>query len=166
MEYANGMTGHFITTTGEAPGTNRLEIAGDRGKIVAENGKLKFFRTRKSVREIRETSPDMFAKVEAWEIDIPFTSAPDGHKVITENFVTAIREGKPLIAPGEDGVKQLELGNAMLMAGLSRKAVELPLDGDAYDAFILELDKKYGGQKKVVAKPGASGDMASSFKST
>jgi hypothetical protein len=53
----------------------------------------------------------------------------------------------------------------MLMAGLSRKAVDLPLDGDAYDAFILELDRKYGGQKKVVAKPGASGDMASSFKS-
>jgi predicted dehydrogenase len=166
MEYANGMTGHFITTTGEAPGTNRLEIAGDRGKIVAENGKLKFFRTRKSVKEIRETSPDMFAKVEAWEIDIPLTSAPAGHKVITENFVTAIHEGKPLIAPGEDGVKQLELGNAMLMAGLSRKAVDLPLDGDAYDAFILDLDKKYGGQKKVVARPGATGDMSSSFKST
>jgi hypothetical protein len=51
---------------------------------VAENGKLKFFRTRKSVKEIRETSPDMFAKVEAWEIDIPFATAPDGHKVITK----------------------------------------------------------------------------------
>jgi hypothetical protein len=54
-------------------------------------------------------------------------------------------------------VNSLELGNAMLMAGLSRKAVDLPLDGDAYDAFILELDKKYGGQKKVVAKPGRRG---------
>jgi predicted dehydrogenase len=166
MEYANGMTGHFITTTGEAPGTNRLEIAGDRGKVVAENGKLKFFRTRRSVREVRETSPNMFAKVETWEIDIPFDSTPDGHKVITENFIAAIREGKPLIAPGEDGLKQLELGNAMLMAGLSRQSVDLPLDGDKYEAFIQDLDRKYGGRKKVVAAPGATGDMTSSFKST
>jgi predicted dehydrogenase len=167
MEYANGMTGHFVTSTGEAPGTNRLEIAGDRGKVVAENGKLKFFRTRHSVRHVRETSPNMFAQVETWEIDIPFKAEPEGHKVITENFVAAIREGKPLIAPGEDGVKQLELGNTMLMAGLSRKAVDLPLDGDAYEAFIQELDRKYGGRKKVTALAGgATSDMASSFKSS
>ncbi|MBA3777621.1 MAG: Gfo/Idh/MocA family oxidoreductase [Betaproteobacteria bacterium] len=167
MEYDNGMMGHFITTTGEAPGTNRLEIAGDRGKIVAENGKLKFSRTRKSVKEARETSPNSFEQVEAWEIDIPFKSEPEGHKVITENFVAAIREGKPLIAPGEDGVKQLELGNAMLMAGLSRQAVELPLNGVKYDAFIHELDKKYGGRKKIAAPAsGAASDMAASFKSS
>lgn len=167
MEYANGMTGHFITTTGEAPGTNRLEIAGDRGKVVAENGKLKFFRTRQSVRQVRETSPDSFAHVETWEIDIPFKPDPEGHKVIAENFVAAIREGKPLIAPGEDGVKQLELGNAMLMAGLSRQPVELPLDGDAYEAFVQDLDKKYGGRKKVAAPvAGAAADMSASFKAS
>ncbi len=167
MEYANGMTGHFITTTGEAPGTNRLEIAGDRGKAVAENGKLTFFRTRQSVREVRETSPNLFAKVETWEIDIPFPADADGHRVITENFVAAIRGGKPLLAPGEDGVKQLELGNAMLMAGLSRQAVELPLDGDKYEAFIQELDKKYGGRKKVVSPAGgATADMSASFQAS
>jgi hypothetical protein len=54
----------------------------------------------------------------------------------------------------------------MLMAGLSREAVNLPLDGDKYEAFIHELDRKYGGRKKVVAAPGATGDMASSFKSS
>ncbi len=167
MEFASGMTGHFITTTGEAPGTNRLEIAGDRGKVVAENGKLKFFRTRHSVQHVRETSPNSFAQVEAWEIDIPFKPDTEGHQVITENFVAAIREGKPLIAPGEDGVKQLELGNAMLMAGLSRQAVDLPLDGDKYETFIHELDRKYGGRKKVAAPvAGATNDMSASFKAS
>ena len=63
-------------------------------------------------------------------------------------------------------MKQLELGNAMLMAGLTRQAVDLPLDGDKYEAFIQDLDRKYGGRKKLVAAPGATGDMASSFKST
>src|SRR2546430_7577124 len=50
-------TAHFITTTGEAPGTDRLEIAGDRGKLVAEGGKLTFRMNRKPTREFRETSP-------------------------------------------------------------------------------------------------------------
>jgi predicted dehydrogenase len=84
LEYPNGAIGHFVTTTGEAPGTNRLEIVGDRGKIVAEGGKLTFTRTRKSVREIREASKEMFATPEAWTIDIPLPAAPpEPHKLIT-----------------------------------------------------------------------------------
>ncbi|MGC4033534.1 MAG: Gfo/Idh/MocA family oxidoreductase [Tepidisphaeraceae bacterium] len=78
LEYPNGAIGHFITTTGEAPGTNRLEICGTQGKIIAEKGKLTFTRTRKNVREIREKSPDAFAMVERWEIDIPFGKEPAG----------------------------------------------------------------------------------------
>ena len=42
MDYENGATGVFIASTGEAPGTNRFEIAGDHGKIVVENDKLLF----------------------------------------------------------------------------------------------------------------------------
>ena len=45
-EYANGATGVFITSTGEAPGTNRLEISADNGKVVLEGGKITFWRTR------------------------------------------------------------------------------------------------------------------------
>src|SRR5688572_383671 len=71
LEFPNGAVGHFVTTTGEAPGTNRLEIVGDRGKIVAENGKLTFHRTWKGVREIRETSPEAFAQIETWASDMP-----------------------------------------------------------------------------------------------
>mgnify|MGYP006140966333 CR=1 FL=1 len=62
-------------------------------KIVAEGGKLKFYRTRQSVKRVRETSPNMFAQVETWEIDVPVKPETDGHRVITENFVAAIREG-------------------------------------------------------------------------
>src|SRR5205814_4232580 len=91
IEFAGGAIGHFVTSTGEAPGTNRFEIAGDRGKLIAEQGKLTFFRTRKSVREIREKDPNAFAQVESWEIDIPYKSdALEGHKVIAQNFVNAI----------------------------------------------------------------------------
>ncbi len=47
-EYANGATGVFITTVAETPGTNRLEITGDRGKVVVEEGKLRYWRLRES----------------------------------------------------------------------------------------------------------------------
>ena len=36
LEYANGASGVFVTTTGEAPGTNRLEIVGTAGRLVAD----------------------------------------------------------------------------------------------------------------------------------
>ena len=163
IEFSNGAVGQFITTTGEAPGTNRLEVAGDRGKIVAENGALTFHRTRKSVREINQKSPESFAHVEAWSIDIPYRKTPEGHKVITQNFVRAVLKGGPLIAPGADGVKGLELGNAMLMAGITRKPVDLPMDADVYEGFLKELTKKYGGKKTLNTEAVAEVDMDASF---
>lgn len=164
LEYPDGAIGHFITSTGEAPGTNRLEIVGDHGRIVCEHDKLRFTRTRRSVRETRETSKDAFAKVEAWEVDIPHASTePEGHKVITQNFVNAIQKGEPLIAPGIDGLRQLELGNAILMAALTRKSVDLPLESEAYDQFIADVTKQYGGKKTLKTDPNARVDMAASF---
>lgn len=165
LEYENGMIGHFITTTGEAPGTNRLEFAGDRGKLVLERGQLKFFRTRKSVTDVLQTSPESFASIETWECDIPFSRAPGGesHKVITQNVVNAITKGEKLIAEGIEGVKGLELSNAMIMAGLTRKPVDLPMDGDAYQKFLKDMAKQYGG-KKTLQKREAVVDMNASFK--
>jgi predicted dehydrogenase len=164
LEYPNGAIGHFITSTGEAPGTNRLEIVGDRGRIVCERDKLHFTRTRRSVRETRETSKDAFAKVEAWEIEVPHASTePEGHKVITQNFVNAIQSNEPLIAPGTEGLRQLELGNAILMAALTRKPADLPLQSEAYDQFIADMTKQYGGKKTLKTDSNARVDMAASF---
>ena len=164
MEYPNGATGHFVTTTGEAPGTNRLEICGDRGKVVAEGGKLAFSRTVKGVREIRETSKEAFVTPEAWQIDVPVatTGAEAPHRLVVQNFVRAVLKDEPLVAPGADGAKGLEIGNAMLMAGLTRKPVDLPLDGGVYDQFLKDLAKQYGGRKTLQTRAVES-DMTSSF---
>ena len=165
LEYANGAIGHFITTTGEAPGTNRLEIAGDRGRIVAEKERLLFSRTRRSVREVRETSKEAFAHVETWEIEVPHPGGgAEGHTVITQNFTDAILKNEPLIAPGPDGLRQLELGNAILMSALTRRAVELPLDADTYDRFMDEMKARHGGRKSLKADPNATVDIAASFR--
>jgi predicted dehydrogenase len=165
LEYPSGAIGHFITTTGETPGSNRLEIAGDKGLLVAEGSKLLFRRLRKGVTEILEKSPDAFPNPEVWPIELPFSSQPFGsqHQTITQNFVRAILKDEPLISPGTEGVKGLEIGNAMLMAGLTRKPVDLPMDAQAYEAFLKNLIKTHGG-KKALATPASApvADMAAS----
>ncbi len=165
MEYENGATGHFVTTTGEAPGTDRLEIAGDRGKIVAEAGKLQFRNTRKGVREFRETDPGLFTTPEVWDIDIPVSKDAADAKYMAQNFVNAVLKGEALIAPVADGAKGLEIGNAMLMSGLTRQAVDLPLDGDAFDRFLKEVTQKYSGRKTLGGRgaTSAESEMTSSF---
>lgn len=163
LEYPNGAVGHFITTSGEAPGTDRFEIAGDQGKLIAERGKLTFVRNRKGARELCRTSPDSFPKMDAWDIDVPYRSnAPEGHKVITQNFINAILKNEPMIAPGIEGIRGLEIGNAMLMSGMTNKTVELPIDGDKYDQLIKDLAAKHGG-KKTLATKEAKVDMAASY---
>jgi predicted dehydrogenase len=153
MEYPNGAIGHFIASTGEAPGTDRLEICGDRGKIVAEKGQILFSRTRHSVRETCENSPEAFAVMEAWDINIPYASGwAEGHKYVTQAFVNAILRNEPMVAEGAEGARELEIGNAMAMAGLLRKPVELPLDGEKYDQFLKQMAAEYGGKKKVAAR--------------
>ena len=40
VEYENGATGVFITSTGDAHGTNRFEIQLDKAKMVTEGDSL------------------------------------------------------------------------------------------------------------------------------
>jgi predicted dehydrogenase len=164
IEFDNGAVGHFITTTGEAPGTDRLEIAGDRGKLVSENGKLTFYRTRTAVQEFNRTSRESFAQPEVWPIEVPVQKKDEGHKVIVDNFVNAILKDEPLLAPGVEGVRGLELGNAMLMAGLTGKPVDFPVNAEAYESFLKDLIKTYGGKKQLQGKAPAGADMSASFR--
>src|ERR1051326_3199156 len=93
MEFPTGATGLFITSTGESPGTNRLEIAGDRGKLVLENGKLTFTRNEVPMRAFSKTAKTGFARPELWNIEIPIENTAAQHATIMQNFVEAILDG-------------------------------------------------------------------------
>ncbi len=114
MEYDNGMTGVYITSTGEAPGTNRLEISTDMGLVVVENNKLSFRRNRTSEREFNKTNTKVFGRPECWDCEIPVdrTGGPQ-HKGILQDFAKAILNGTPLLAPGYEGVRGLTISNAI-----------------------------------------------------
>jgi len=147
LEFTGGCTGVFVTATGEAPGTNRLEIAGDRGRVVAEGGKLHFTRNEVPASEFRRASQVSFSRPPVWEIDIPLPPETGmNHEGVIRNFCRAIRENEPLIAPAKEGLRSLELSNAMLLSGLLKRPMDLPLDGDLYEAelkrLIAESEKK------------------------
>lgn len=150
LEYENGATGVFITSTGEAPGSNRFEIAGTQGRIVLENNRLTFTRNEVSMLEFSKTAKVGFAKPEVWQVEIPFTDAVVPHSLLMQNFVDAILEGAPLIAPGAEGIHSVELANVMLYSSLLGQTVELPMDSAAYERKLQELIANSKFEKKVV----------------
>lgn len=144
MEYADGVTGVFTTTSGEAPGLNRLEIAGDRGLLVLEGDRLTLRQNEVPTSTFIATSTSGYDRPGVWDITIPLPGhrGPQ-HQGILRNFVAAISRGEPLIAPGPEGAHALALINAILMSALEDRAVTLPLDTTRY-ARLLKRRQRTG----------------------
>jgi len=151
VEYENGATGLFVTSTGEAPGTNRFEIAADRGKVVVEDGKLTFWRLRQSEREFNATYRGGFGEPECWKIDIPVRGVTTGHKGITINWVNSILNGTPLLGPGVEGIKGVELANAMHLSAWTDDWVDLPINEDLFYTKLQEKIKNSTFEKKNIS---------------
>ncbi len=132
--YANGATATFITTTGEYPGTNRLEIAGDLGKLVLENGKLHWWKLPCHEREFCFSGEVPGSQYEVL--------APEGketaHNGILSNFTAAILYGEPLLSPGCDAVGEAMLSNAAYLSAWTGETVTLPLDTARFDELLAQ----------------------------
>lgn len=146
VEYENGATGVFVTTTGDTPGTNRLEVTGDRGKIVVEDGTLTFRRLEVPERQFNREYQGGFGEPDHWKCEIPITGVETGHPGITADFVRAIEQGsdggKGLLAPGEEGIKGLSISNAMHLSSWTDDWVELPPDEEL---FYQKLQQRIAG---------------------
>jgi predicted dehydrogenase len=160
LEYANGCTGVFVTTTGEAPGTNRFEIAGENGRLVLEGGALTFARNEIPATQFSRTSQARFATPEVWDVTFPIEGHGGQHIEILENFADAILTGADLIAPAEEGIHSVELANAMLYSSLTGETVDLPLDGEAFER---ELDRLIECSTYVKPEVVEVDDMGASF---
>ncbi len=126
LEYDNGTTGEYITSTGEAPGTNRLEIACDMGKLVVENNQLVFHRNVISEREHNRVNRIPFAQPECWKCEIPVDfSGGKQHVGILQNFTNAILNGQELLAKGEEGINGLTISNAIHLSGWTGETVDV-----------------------------------------
>ena len=126
FEYDNGTTGEYITSTGETPGTNRLEVACDMGKVVVENDKITFYRNVMSEREFNKINTKPFGTLENWKCEIPVTVSKERqHEGIMRNFAAAVLRGEKLLAPGEEGIHGLTISNAIHLSAWTGEMVDL-----------------------------------------
>ncbi len=141
-KYPNGATGVFITTTGETPGTNRLEITGSKGKLVYENGHLMYSKLAKDERVYTFETDEVFGDIEAEtvEIEVP-GGAGEQHVGILKNFTNHILNGEALLAPGVEGINGLSIANAMVLSSFKNDWVKLPNDGEEFWALLQEKIK-------------------------
>jgi len=162
LEWPGQVQGVFVASTGESPGTNRLELVGTRGKAVMEDGRLRFYRNADDMIEFSRTSAGGFTKPECTELPIPFENAVDPHAQLMRNFTAAILDGDALIAPGSDGLHSLELANAAVFSSLLDRTLTLPMDGLAWEQKLRELAAQSTVRKEV--RTGGTDDFAASFR--
>ncbi len=163
LEYANGANGVFITTTGEAPGTNRLEVAAENGRVIIEGNTINIVRNVISVSEFCRTTEKSFACPETYTETVTYPNHGEQHLGIFKNFVAAINGEAELISPAVEGINSVELANAMILSGQQQKTIALPLDAAAYEKNLKALIRNSKIRKAKTVKAGVVADMSQSF---
>ena len=141
MEFENGATGCFITSTGDAFGTNRLEIQLEKGKIVVENDEIKAWEYAMSEPEFSRTTEQPFAVMEKKELELETDGKNEQHYGVMNAFAGAILHGESLVAKGEEGINGLMLSNAMHLSTWTESKVILPIDEELYYEELMKRVK-------------------------
>ena len=158
VEYANGATGVFITTTGDAHGTNRFEIQMDRAKFVVENNKLIMTEYEMTEQEFSKTNTQAFGTVSSTTREVE----TDGENPQHIGVLNAWASGK-LFAEGKEGINGLTLSNAMHLSAFLGKEVEIPFDEELY---YEELMKRVATSKRKVGGKTVFSDTSGSYAGT
>jgi len=140
VEYENGATGVFVTTTGDYPGSNRFEISLEKGKLVAEDGKLKMWELSESEPEFSKRNEEHFGHPDCKYTEVETDGQSEQHVGVLNAFASAVLRGTPLIADGREGMYGLTLSNAIHLSAWTGKDIEIPFDEDL---FYNELSKRF-----------------------
>ena len=160
VEYANGATGVFVTTTGDAHGTNRFEIQMDRAKFVIENDKLIMTEYEMTEQEFSKTNTSPFATVKSKTFEVETDGENPQHPGVLNAWANAILHGGKLIAEGEEGINGLTISNAMHLSAFLGKEVEIPFDEELY---YNELMKRVATSKRKVGVKSVFADTSDSY---
>ena len=149
LQFANGATGVFVTTTGDAPGTNRFEVTGTLGKLVCENDTLTFWKLGEDERAFCRAAKNGFEKPPCQMLTVETDGENPQHVGVLNAFAGKILHGTPLVADGEEGIRGLTLSNAMHLSSWLGHPVEIPFDEDL---FLAELNKRRASSRKKEGK--------------
>ena len=160
FEYENGATGVFITSTADAPGTNRFEVCGTLGKIVCENNKLSYIKNEVDEREFCYTEKSGFAKPKTEIIELETDGKNPQHVGILRNFTNTILGKEELFVKGEEGIMGVQLMDACLLSAWLDRTVELPIDDELY---LFELNKRRATSRRKENVQEIIADLANTF---
>ena len=159
FQYDDGKNATFITSTGETPGVNRLEVIADQGVVTVEENNILWNKNEVASSEFSANSMSGFSKPETSTVNIPIESRGGQHIEIIQNFINSIREGEELISPAMEGINSVELANASLLSAWKGKTIELPMDASKYASILKEKgDNSTFQKKKIDAQSMASED--------
>jgi len=165
MEYNNGTTATFVTSTGEAPGANKLEISAEQGRLTITDGtQIHFQRNRQQMSKFCMEAEAAFAMPENWHMSIPTEQSGGQHTEILQNFTNAILKDELLLSPAEQGIHSVELANAILLSTWLDKTIDLPFDSSEYEKLLIEKGENSTFQKTKVVAKASSDDFAKSFR--
>ena len=150
VEYANGATGVFIASTGDARGTNRLEIQMDRAKIVVEDGAFSVFEFDMTEQAFSATNKEPFGFVSGHEAQLTLGPEATNHAGVLNAWAGAILRGEPLVADGREGLNGLMISNAMHLSSWLHKTIELPFDEALYYEELMKRVASSGKKSNVV----------------
>lgn len=161
-EYPNGATGVFITTTGDYPGSNRLEITMDKAKLVCENGReIKLYELAESLADNIVNCEHGFTSIDIEAIDVETDGINDQHTGVLNAFADHILFGSDLIANGEEGIRGLMISNAAHYSSWTGETVELPIDEDKYYELLMKKVASSKAKENVVSV--VNEDMSSTY---
>lgn len=141
LEYPNRAWGYYYTSTNEVPVGVFMEISGDNGKLVYQNGLLKLYSLKSPIPEFTFSSREMWASPEVIEEELELPQCETGHKEIIRNFCRSILFGERLIAPGEEGIWTVEFFNALILSGKKNEPVDIPVNRGEYEDLLQSLKK-------------------------
>ena len=152
LEYDNGAHGYLYASVIEAPGLDRMELCGDRGKLVIQGGTLELWELESPLSRFTTESEAVWASPRATKAEVAIPEAASGHTEVTRAFCASILRGEPLVAPGEEGLNALELINAIILSGKRGRTVSIPVDRAEYETLLKELRQGSRGKSRVRAQ--------------
>ena len=163
-EYANGATGTFITTTGDAPGTNRFEITFDGGKLVCDDAKtLTLWKNEVFESVYSKTATSAFGTPKCEVINVETDGYNPQHIGVFNQFAAAVLRGEPLVADGREGINGLSISNAMHLSAWQNREVSLPLSAEDEKAFYDELMARVKTSRRKENVVSSVADTSSSY---
>lgn len=142
FKYKNGATGVFITSTGEAPGVNRFEVSGTKGRLVVEKDILTYYKNLTDSQEVIKTATGGFTRPKCEVIEVETDGLNLQHVGIIQNFTNAILGKEEVYALGVDGFNGVHLMDAIQLSGWKNgEEVSLPINDDEYLDILNEKIK-------------------------